>query len=141
MKIQIKIKGSVGESFTITPAITAYVNKRCETFARFLKDDPAAFIVVELGKTSERQKHGEIFSAEVHVVGKVSGKESDIYATSDREDLYAAIDAARDEVFRGMTSKKAKYTSLMRRSGVKVKNLIKGLIHHKGGHSDDISAE
>jgi ribosomal subunit interface protein len=128
MNIQIKIKGSAGESFTITPAIRDYINKRCGTFARFIEHDPAAFVVVELSKTTERQKHGEIFSAEIHIVGKIAGKESDIYASANREDLYVAIDIARDEVFRNITSKKAKNTSLMRRSGARVKNLLKGFI-------------
>jgi len=136
MDIQIKIKGSAGESFTITPAIREYINKRCQTFARFLEHDPAAFVVVELGKTTERQKHGEIFSAEIHIVGKIAGKESDIYATSDREDLYMAIDAARDEVFQSITSKKSKNTSLMRRSGARVKNILKGFIWRSKNSGD-----
>lgn len=127
MDIQIKIKGSAGPGFTMTPAINEYVNKRCGTFARFLEQDPAAFVVVELGKTTERQKHGDIFSAEMHVVGKLAGKESDIYAAAEGADLYVAIDAVRDEIFRSITSKKSKNTSLMRRSGARVKNLLKGL--------------
>jgi ribosomal subunit interface protein len=136
MDIQIKIKGSAGESFTMTPTIRDYINKRCQTFARFLEHDPASFVVVELGKTTERVKHGEIFSAEIHIVGKIAGKESDIYASADREDLYVAIDAARDEVFRSITSKKAKNTSLMRRSGARVKNILKGFIWRGRGKKD-----
>lgn len=139
MNIHIKIKGSAGPGFTITPAISDYVNKRCETFARFLGNDPAAFVVVELGKTTERQKHGDIFSAEIHVVGKIAGTESDIYATADREDLYAAIDAVRDEAFRSITSKKSKNTSLMRRSGARVKNLLKGLVWRRDKGNGDVN--
>jgi putative sigma-54 modulation protein len=136
MDIQIKIKGSAGESFTITPAIRDYINKRCATLARFLEHDPAAFVVVELGKTTEKQKHGEIFSAEMHVVGKIAGRESDIYATANREDLYVAIDVVRDEVFRSITSKKSKNTSLMRRSGARVKNILKGFIWRGKGNGE-----
>ncbi len=137
MNIEIKIKGGAGAGFTMTPAIQEYASKRFESFSKFLKDDPAAFIVVELAKTNEHHKSGDIYSAEVHVVGKIGGKASDLYSTAQAADLYAAIDAVRDEAFREISSTKSKHTTLMRRSGAKIKNALKGLIGRNHADGSD----
>jgi ribosome-associated translation inhibitor RaiA len=50
-----------------------------------------------------------------------------VYASSDKEDLYIAIDDAVDEASRSLTSKRKKYTALARRGGAKVKAMVKGL--------------
>ena len=127
MKIDIKIKGSAGHGFTITPAIHEYVTKRCESFAKFLQHDPNALVTVELSKLTEHQKSGDIFSAEVHILAKIGGKSSDLYSSAERSDLYAAIDAVKDEAFEELSSTKAKNTTLDRKAGAEVKNILKGI--------------
>ncbi|MDE1941022.1 MAG: HPF/RaiA family ribosome-associated protein, partial [Patescibacteria group bacterium] len=106
-----------------TPAISDYANKRLEKIAVLLDSDPAAQCDIELGKTTDHHKKGNIFRAEIHVVG--AGK--NYYASSEQNDLYAAIDIVRDEIIRELTAGKAKRVSLLRRSGARVKNMIKGL--------------
>ena len=129
MNIQIKTKGGL----TTTDAITEYVNKRCESLEKFTVNDPTAFAVVELSRTTEHHKHGDIFRAEIHITGKNisknGGKNSDIFVSAEREDLYAAIDAVRDEAVRELSSAKAKRTTLVRRGGAKVKAMIKGIFN------------
>ena len=119
MKIQIKTT-----TISLTPAISDYVEKRLEAVKKFMKDDPTAICDVEIGKTTNHHRNGDIFKAEIHLVAK----NQDIYANVEKEDLYAAIDEVKDEVVRKITSTKEKKTSLMRRGGAKMKEVAKGLL-------------
>jgi ribosomal subunit interface protein len=108
---------------TLTPAISDYVTKRLEKIETLLSNDSSAKCDIELARTTEHHNKGEIFRAEIHIVG--SGK--NIYASAEKDDLYTAIDAVRDEVFHEITSNKGKRLSLVRRGGARVKNMLKGL--------------
>ena len=108
---------------TLTPAISDYTAKRFAKISKLLSHDPSTQCDVELAKTSEHHQKGDIFRAEIHIVG--TGK--NVYASSEKEDLYAAIDAVRDEVLRELKTKKAKRTSFIRRGGARVKSMLKGL--------------
>ena len=118
MKIQIKTT-----SFPLTPAISDYVEKRMASVKAFFKDDATTRCDIELGRTTTHHKHGDIFRAEVHIVAK----DTNIYACVEKEDMYAAIDAVRDDLLREVKSGKDKKRSLMRRGGAQVKNIIKGI--------------
>lgn len=110
-------------SIVMTPAISDYVSKRLKKVDGILSNDPAAQCDVELAKTTEHHHKGEIFRAEIHIVG--AGK--NVYASAEKDDLYAAIDAVRDEVLRELKAGKGKRISLIRRSGARVKGMVKGL--------------
>jgi ribosomal subunit interface protein len=125
MNIQIKTKGGL----TVTDAINDYVAKRCESLEKFVANDPTVFVVVELERTTEHHKHGDIFKAEIHVTGKTVGQNGELFVSAEREDLYAAIDAVRDEALRELSSAKSRRTTLVRRGGAKVKNMIKGFFN------------
>ncbi len=109
-------------TISLTPAISEYVEKRLRSIESFLQDDPTAQCDVELAKTTNHHKHGDIFKAEVHIVAK----DTNIYASVEKEDLYAAIDVVKDEVVRKLKSSKDKRQSLVRRGGAQVKNILKG---------------
>jgi len=117
MNIHIKTIG-----ISLIPSISDYVNKRLESAARFLENDPSADCAVEVGKSTKHHKNGDVFRAEIHIVAA----HRDIYAKSEQSDLYAAIDAVRDEVMHRLTSDKGKRLSSIRRGGTAVKNMIKG---------------
>jgi putative sigma-54 modulation protein len=118
--MNINIKGS---NISLTPAISDYVDKRLKKISKLLGNDSALQCDVELARTTAHHQKGEIFRAEVHIVG--SGK--DIYAASEQEDMYAAIDLVRDDVLREVKAKKAKQISLVRRGGARMKAMVKGL--------------
>jgi ribosome-associated translation inhibitor RaiA len=44
----------------------------------------------------------------------------------EREDLYAAIDGMKDELIETLRSKKHKRIDFIRKSGLKLKNLLRG---------------
>jgi putative sigma-54 modulation protein len=123
MKIQIK-----GTNFPLTLAISDYIEKRLEGAMKFFNDDPSATVTVEVGKTSGHHKHGDIFRAEIHAVMS----HSDVFVAAEKEDLYAAIDAVRDEFVHRLSSDKGKKMSRMRRGGAQIKSMLKGLWPGKG---------
>src|SRR5438105_3098909 len=109
-----------GSGISLTPSITEYVDKRLKKVTKVLGNDTALQCDVELAKTTAHHQKGEIFMAEIHIVG--SGK--DIFARSQQEDLYSAIDIVTDEVLSEVKSKKAKQISFVRRGGARMKSMM-----------------
>lgn len=118
MKINIKTT-----NITLTPAISEYTDKRLQKVAMFLDNDPTVQCDVELARTTEHHQKGDIFRAEIHVVAA----DKNAYASSEKKDLYTAIDSVRDEILYELRATKGKKVSLLRRSGAKVKGVLKGL--------------
>jgi len=117
MKINIKATG-----IELTPAISSYVEKKLSVLEKFI-DNPDVVAQVEVGKTTQHHKAGNIFRAEVHIIG--AGR--DIYAVSDQEDLYAAIDIVKDDIVGNIVHLKGKHETISRRSAQMMKNFMKGL--------------
>ena len=124
--MNIRIKAT---SFTLTPAISEYADKRLEKIARFLDTDPTAQCDVDLGRTTSHHHKGDIFRAEIHIVAKAR----DVYASAEKEDLYSAIDVAYAEVLHSLKMDKAKQQSRIRRGGAAIKNMAKGLWDRRPG--------
>lgn len=114
-------------TISLTPAISDYVDKKLVPVKQFLEGDTTVQCDIELAKTSNHHRQGDIFKAEVHIVGKGI----DIYASVEKEDLYAAIDEVKDEVLGQLKSQKDKRKSMVRRGGAQVKEIIKGLWSNK----------
>ncbi len=108
----------------LTPAISDYVSKRLEKLEKVIdKKDTSIICDVEIGKTTDHHQKGDIFRAEIHLVGRGLNA----YASSEKADLFSAIDAVKYEVYETISSDKGKKVSLVRRGGLKVKNMLKGL--------------
>ena len=118
MNTNIKTTG-----ITLTPSISAYIEKRIKKISKFLGKDPSLQCDIEVGKTTSHHLKGDIFKAEIHIVGK--GR--NLFATSERDDLYAAIDDVRDEILGELKASKEKRMAFVRRGGAKVKAMVKGL--------------
>ena len=107
----------------LTEAIEEYLEKHLILpVGRFVDTtDESAALGIEVGKTTRHHHKGEIFRAEanLHVAGR------NLRAESEREDLHAAIDDARDELVRELTSYKKRKLGLLRRGGQKIKNFLK----------------
>lgn len=116
MNIHIK-----ATNITLTPEVNEYVSKRFQSIEKLLQNDPTVKVDIEIGKTTEHHKNGDIFRAEVHIVGK----HRDIYVTAERNDLYMAIDEVRDATHTKVTAGKEKRLAFVRKGGAKVKNIIK----------------
>ncbi len=118
MNIKIKTTG-----ISLTPAISEYADKRLIKISKIIGGDPSFICDLELAKTTNHHKNGDIFRAEMHIVGK--GK--DLYASAEDADLYAAIDAMRDEIIRELHASKGKRLSFIRKGGAQVKSMMKGM--------------
>ena len=118
MNIQIK-----ATNLELTESIESYIEKRLQSVVKFLEQDSTAQCMVEVARTTNHHKHGDIFRAEI----RISSALHSVYVESEKEDLYAAIDAARNEASGKLSSGKDKRVSVLRRGGARVKNMIKGI--------------
>lgn len=108
----------------LTPAIHNYLNKKIATFDKLInKNDESAALNVVLAKITRHHQKGDIFKAEMnlHISGKV------LQASSEEQDIFAAIDLAKDEMMRELKSHKDKRIGILKRGGAKVKQIIKGI--------------
>ncbi len=119
--MNINIKAT---NMELTEAISAYVEKKVRSLEKFInKSGDGAQVQVEVGKTTNHHNKGDIFRAEMNV--SLSGNAYQFRAASETEDLYAAIDMARDDLERELTRFKGKRESLYRRGAKTLKNLMK----------------
>ena len=119
MNINIQTK-----NMQLTPAIREYIEKKLfQIEKKLIKENSVAHCDVEVGKTTKHHMKGEVFRAEFNL--SVDGK---YYRTeSTQENLYAAIDDAKDELQRTVRSNKNKKIDISRRSMLRIKNAIRGL--------------
>ena len=85
--------------------------------------DASALIMFEVEKTTNHHQAGEnMFRAEANFhMSKVH-----IRAEASKSDLYAAIDAVKDELNRELSSKKSKDITLLKKGGQIIKRILKG---------------
>lgn len=108
---------------TLTPSLREYVEKKLKPLDKLIGgDDDSAAVKVEIGRTSNHHKKGEVYRAEI----KIALGKKDLYAEASDEDIYAAIDAVKDEVMRELKTFKAKTSDKKKAGGRAVKKIIKG---------------
>ncbi len=113
-----------GTNIELSANIRDYLYKKLAHIEKFVNpNDESAICDVEIGKTTNHHKNGDIFRTEINL--HLKGKSFRVVA--EKDDLFASIDVAQDDMTREIQSNKDKKISLMRRGGAKVKNMIKGL--------------
>ncbi|HEY5588218.1 MAG TPA: ribosome-associated translation inhibitor RaiA [Candidatus Paceibacterota bacterium] len=117
--MNINIKAT---NMELTDAISDYINKRLSGISKFLKNGEM-LARVEVSKTTSHHKHGDIFRAELFI--EISGNE--FYTFSEKDDLYVAIDDAKEELFRQVSSDKKRKQTLFKRGSISVKKMLKGI--------------
>ena len=118
MKINIK-----ATNISLTPAISEYIEKKINTLNKFYKEDEEIIINVEVGKTTEHHKSGDIFRAEIHI----RSRGNEYYASAETEDLYATIDQVKNNIVRELTSTRKRAMRLIRKGGSGIKNILRGV--------------
>lgn len=117
----LKIAAIKTHHIDLTPAITDYIEKRLSKVDQLIDDsDTSAQIDIEIGKEVPDQHSGDIFYAKIslHIAGEY------LFADTKKDDLYAAIDAAKEEIVREVRRKKGKRETLVRRGARALKNTI-----------------
>lgn len=109
-------------SITLSDDIRGYLDKKLASLSKFLDlEDEAVVVAVELGRSTKHHQSGEVFYAEISVY---RGKESWRAAHRDVT-LMAAIDGMRDEIAGELVAAHGKNISIMRRSGLAAKELLR----------------
>lgn len=96
----------------LTDPIRSYVEGKLAAIERIVDPrDTSVHADLEVGKTTKHHQHGSIFRAEInlHLAG------SNLRAVAEEEDLYAAIDAMKDDIVRQLHKVKTKRTDVARR--------------------------
>ena len=109
----------------MTEAIRSYVQKKLEPIRKFV--DESSKIEVDLGKTTNHHRHGDLFRAEFNVF--ISGKLTRVEAVS--EDLYSAIDIGQTDLLHALAVRKDKKQTLWRRGASRIKEFARGLSKRK----------
>lgn len=126
MKIQTKAL-----HLSLTPAISDYVEKKIKSLEKYVDESVSeAEAGVEVSKTTNHHNEGsELFAAKV----RIDAGETHVWTEEKDADLYAAIDKVRDELARQLSTTKKKKQHLLKRGGLKVKEMLRGFGWGKGG--------
>ncbi|MEI6494643.1 MAG: ribosome-associated translation inhibitor RaiA, partial [bacterium] len=104
----------------LTPAISAYVEDKLTYLIKYLNSHESSAVAnVEVGKTTDHHKHGEVYLAEINL--EVTGE--NYYVRVEKDDLYAAIDVAKDKLVEELRRAHARKNSLVRRGGRAIKGM------------------
>lgn len=113
-----------GTNIELTHSIKDYVEKRASSLDKFIDSSKAeAQVMVEVGKTTNHHRAGEVFRAEVQI--KHPDFPGEPRVEIENEDLYAAIDLANDEMKEILVKNKEKKKSLVKRGARFIKDLLR----------------
>ncbi len=111
----------------VTDAIRDYASKRVtdleKLISRIEEAKGEATVNFEVKKTTNHHKSGVVFQASGMI--KLDGRK--YYGKVDSEDLYGAIDAVKESLFREITKNKDRELTLFKRGAASVKKMLKGL--------------
>ncbi len=110
-------------SVTLTPATSEYLKKHIAKLEHIFAGDESVKCDIEIGRTTSHHNKGDIFRAEIHIVGH----KQNIFAEAERSDLLIAIDEVFSDAVYALTSRRKKVIASARRGGAILKGMIKGL--------------
>lgn len=113
-----------GTNVEVTDKINQYLTKKLATIKKFLSAE--AMVSVELARTTNHHKKGEVFKAEIRISKEKIIKGKSPYAVAESTDIFSAIDEVKDEIHDMLASAKDKNQALKKKGAQKVKRLIKG---------------
>jgi ribosomal subunit interface protein len=117
--MNIKIKTT---NININSETEDYLRKKLDSFSKMIDvSNPTLLIEVELAKTTSHHQSGDVFKAEVNMI--IDGNQ--FRAVSEKNDLNSSIDEVKDEMLKALGSYKGKKQSLLKRSGAKLKDLLR----------------
>lgn len=106
----------------LTEAIKSYTEDKISMIDSTFNLDNA-IADVEIGKTTSHHKSGEVFRAEINL--DIPGKKL-IREVVVHEDLYAAIDLAKDTILNSIKNESNKQNTLFLKGARKIKDFIRG---------------
>lgn len=119
MRISIKTT-----NIDLTEPLRLYVTERIESVRKLTTaSDDALHAAVEIGKTTNHHRQGDVFRAEVnfHIAHTL------VRSVTVKDDLYAAIDEMKNDLARELSRFKNKDRTLVRRGAAVIKAMMKGV--------------
>lgn len=118
MKINTQAK-----NLELTPAVSDYLSKRLGAIEKFIDlGDDSAVCDIELAKTTNHHRASEdLFRAEINL--QWAGRQ--YYAAEEKDNLYAAIDAVKDEIVAELSKSSKKNETLLKRGGRMIKDMFR----------------
>ncbi len=111
------------KSVKLTPALDQYTRYKVAKVAKFIDESTGvALAEIDLGKTTDHHRRGEIFRAEINL--QIPGQ-SLLRAEATHYDLYVAIVTARDELIRQVKNTNSKQLTLTRKGARKLKDRLR----------------
>ena len=114
MKINIK-----ATNIELTDTIREYIEKKMKSLARYVDNSAATVVRVNVGMETLHHQHGNVFKADINF--DLPGKA--LRAEASKDDLYAAIDEAKDILERQIDKHKKTSVSKMHRASIMYKKL------------------
>ena len=108
-----------GSHIDLTDALRNHVNHEFKKLEKLIH--PQARIDVEIGKTTEHHKQGNIFKAEAKIVEPKAEYFAEIVA----EDVYSAIGMLSDDLSQQINRSKSRNRTLFKRGGAMIKKLLR----------------
>jgi len=116
-KTNIKFTNITGE-----PEVRDYIEKKLTKIAKIAESTQDETIFrIEVGKISEHHQSGNVYRAEIQV--HMGGK--DFRVEREQQDVYSAIDEAQQELWQDIENAQKKETTLLRKGGRMVKDIIR----------------
>ena len=118
--MQINLKGT---NIELTAEIYDYIIKRVTNLEKLLAKlegkGAEAMINFEVAKKTNHHKSGVVFHADC--LAKIEGRE--FYSSADKEDLFQAIDAVKENLFREISKNKDRRQTLFKRGAASIKKI------------------
>jgi ribosomal subunit interface protein len=123
--MNINIKGT---GLELTPEIKSYILKRINGLEKFFRgqDKESINILFEIGQKGG-QKSGDIFHADC-VIESLGEK---FYASTDKGDVFEAIDEIKDILFREISRNKNKKWDVFYKGARKIKDIMKDASNYR----------
>ncbi len=122
MKINLQ-----GKNIELTDQIKEHIQKNVASLEKLIssaeKEGAEALLVFEVSKSTKHHKSGPVFHSDCHLT--LNGET--YYSSSDEEDLYRAVDAVRESLFREISKKRDRKHTLFKRGALSVKKMMKRL--------------
>ncbi|OGI57322.1 ribosomal subunit interface protein [Candidatus Nomurabacteria bacterium RIFCSPHIGHO2_02_FULL_37_13] len=116
-----------GKNIELTPAIRDYAIKRVTNLEKLLSKIEITrgevAVSFEVAKNTKHHKSGAVFHADCLI--NIKGEK--FYSSADEEDLYQAIDAVKENLFREISKNKDRRQTLFKRGAASIKKMLKGL--------------
>jgi len=108
--------------FQMTKDVSEYLDSKLNTLDKYIpRDDESIKCDVEIGRSTGHHQTGNVFKVEINIaIGKKV-----LRAETEQETIFAAIDAAKDEIAARLRKDKDRNLRLFKKGSEAIKNFLR----------------